>query len=57
LPVAQVGYDLKLDEYKRLLGAERAIKDYIHSTRHGPSIALERLREVARTKRRSAGRK
>ncbi len=43
--------DPKLDEYKRLLGAERAIKDYIHFYQGTDrQSALERLREVARTK-------
>ena len=43
--------DLKLDEYKRLLGAERAIKDYIHFYQGTDrQSALERLREAVRSK-------
>jgi hypothetical protein len=43
--------DPRLDEYKRLLGAERAIKDYIHFHQGTDrQSALERLRDAARTK-------
>jgi hypothetical protein len=43
--------DARLDEYRRLLGAERAIKDYIHFYQGTDrQSALERLREAARTK-------
>jgi hypothetical protein len=43
--------DPHLEEHKRLLGAERAIKDYIHFYEGTDrQSALERLRETARTK-------
>jgi hypothetical protein len=43
--------DPHCDEYKRLLGAERAIKDHVHFY-HGTDrqSALERLSDAARTK-------
>ena len=43
--------DPHLEGYKRLLGAERAIKDYIHFYQGTDrQSALERLRDAARTK-------
>jgi hypothetical protein len=43
--------DPHFEDYKRLLGAERAIKDYIHFYQGTDrQSALERLREAARTK-------
>jgi hypothetical protein len=43
--------DPHFEEHKRLLGAERAIKDYVHFYQGTDrQSALERLREAARTK-------
>jgi hypothetical protein len=43
--------DPHFEEYKRLLGAERAIKDYVHFDQGTDrQSALERLSDAARTK-------
>ena len=46
----KLAMDPSLDEYKRLLGAERAIKNYIHSYQGTDrQSAVERLRKAVRT--------